>query len=110
MIIVFLSVLAFLVLITIMLLTIEDSPKRSDESSSQDKGLTSSEKRLQDARGNLAEFDSNKSKMVEMRHDSHMSMSLRQERQSLVDRVRDAERVVYGEPITPQAKDWREWP
>lgn len=109
MLIVVLSVLAFLALITIMFLTIEDPPERSDESSSQDKTLTSSEKRLHDAKAELSGFESDTFKMTEMNHgDYHMRMSLRQRHQSLVDEVRDAERVVYGEPITPETPDWRE--
>ena len=109
MIIVVLSMLAFLALIAIMLLTIEDPPKRSDESSSQDKTLTSSEKRLQDARAELSGFEFDTFRMTEMHHgDHHLRMSLRREHQDLVDRVRDAEKEVYGEPITSEAPDWRD--
>lgn len=100
-----------LLVLTALLHFFEAPPNHSNESSSPDKSLTPSEKRLQDARGKLFDFKSDTLKMVEMHHgDSHMRMSLRREHQDLVNNVRDAEKEVYGEPITPKAEDWRSLP
>ena len=40
----------------------------------------------------------------------HMQRCARLEHERLVNRVRDAEKEVYGEPITPKAEDWRSLP
>lgn len=103
--------LALLVVVAVFMLRMPHcSGNRTKKTDGKPRTQTPEEKRLEDAQLELYRLESDKSIQVAVNHgyaDSHAIMRFHQEHEELVDRVREAEKEVYGTPITSEDTDWR---